>query len=373
MAVLSRGHATPRLLPVSQNHHGGLGAGAEHRTGEAANEPLFRVVPLLRLSAASDRILVGQARIFGGPNLELRIELALDAVWHRDGDSWLEGRDEDNRRCVPEDLLDYPAHSLHPADPQQRVALVAKGIAEGSRNAVNQLRGLRHDIEGSLARALRDHDGEADVLASLIELNRAVSRARDQARESQREGLWLWVKDTSGWYEYHRRLLDPTLLPARRTPSTDGTSETPELPEWLYTHDAAVRQCMAMERQLAEEAAVLYGLLDGAATIAVSRDADAQEHFNVIAAVAAIGLGLPALVLSLYGADSYLPLHSLRQFALLIPVVLAGGLAAFVGALARRRKGKAFSAELIGAFLIVAIAVTLLVAGVIAPETVAPK
>jgi hypothetical protein len=38
----------------------------------------------------------------------------------------------------------------------------------------------------------------------------------------------------------------------------------------------------------------------------VAREASAQGNVNTVAAIVAAGLGLPALVLSLYGADAYL-------------------------------------------------------------------
>lgn len=54
-------------------------------------------------------------------------------------------------------------------------------------------------------------------------------------------------------------------------------------------------------------------------TISVAQEAEAQQNFNLFAAAAAAGLGFPALILSLYGAQDFLPLssvdHALRALA----------------------------------------------------------
>ncbi|WP_447006847.1 hypothetical protein ACRAKI_10425 [Saccharothrix isguenensis] len=66
------------------------------------------------------------------------------------------------------------------------------------------------------------------------------------------------------------------------------------------THRAALRHCEAMDVELAEEVARLQSLLSSMSTFAVAQDGVARQR-STMAAAAAAGLGLPALVLSLWG------------------------------------------------------------------------
>jgi peptidoglycan/LPS O-acetylase OafA/YrhL len=89
-----------------------------------------------------------------------------------------------------------------------------------------------------------------------------------------------------------------------------------------------------MDRQLSEEAALIAGMLDAASTMAAAREGEAQETFNALTAVAALGLGIPALVLAYYGADRLLPLNDWRRAGAMLPIALA---AVAAGLLAQRR------------------------------------
>lgn len=110
-------------------------------------------------------------------------------------------------------------------------------------------------------------------------------------------------------------------LPARRGRRRAEADPT------FAEYDAAIRQCGALDQELSEEAEVLRGVLAAGSAIAVTRDAQAGEKFTVLAAVSAVALGLPALVLALYGASDYLPFTcptSFDSYRLLYPVLLAG-------------------------------------------------
>lgn len=123
-----------------------------------------------------------------------------------------------------------------------------------------------------------------------------------------------------------------------------------------------------MEVQLAEEAARLHALLDSLSTFAVAQDGEAQQKFNLIVAVVAAGLGLPALILSLYGAQSFLPLDSFdHAWRALLPIAVTT-LVAFVVAV-RRMPGRTGPRHyLLATVLATALVATLLFAGALAPR-----
>ncbi len=62
-----------------------------------------------------------------------------------------------------------------------------------------------------------------------------------------------------------------------------------------------------MSTEPAEEVDRLQALLMGMSTLAVAQDGEARQRFDTLAATAAAGLGVPALILSPYGADEFLP------------------------------------------------------------------
>lgn len=343
-----------------------INAGGEEAAGEGSTRSAYRVAPLLRVVAGQTRIVVGQARVHAGPGEALAIDLVVQALWECKDGIWLEepltGTQalslDQLRDRLPVDLLARPAHGVRGDDSAERATVVAKGITEGSRNAVAHLRTVRYALEERLSRTLRGKsDGdEKAVLASLIEVGRAGSRARDQARECEREELWSWVK--VGGRRRSRRTrtgLLARMRPERRDPD-----------EWRVTHGFALNHCRAMERQLGEEAALIYGLLDGASTIVASRDAEAQENFNTIAAIAAAGLGLPALVLALYGADAYLPFRAVGDLRLLLPVAAALTFAAIAGFVVHR--GRSTRAALAGMLLVAVVLLLLVSAAFVAPD-----
>jgi len=297
--------------------------GLDDRPGSGA----YRVVPLLRvLGDPGDRVVViGYVTVEvpgEGPPV-LRV-LLVGALSERDG--WHEDADPGLTAAGVARGFVHPGHVVDDPDPQARVAALAKALAEGTRNAVGEVREIRYELERAMARALHGPGSLKPVVASFYELAVVVNRARDVVRESIREGLWLWVTDDDAYHRY-RRAVDGALL-------EDVEPATAQTRPWMSVHDAGMRQCVAAESMLGEESSTIYNLLAGASTFSVARDAEAQEHLNVIATVAAIGLGLPALLLNLYSTDRLLPLTSRTTLVAFIPILLTGLIA--VAAVAQR-------------------------------------
>jgi hypothetical protein len=231
-----------------------------------------------------------------------------------------------------------------PADGEGRATVIAKAIAESSRDEVYTVRALRYELErviGANLRRLRTQELEF-VLADVVELTVAVSRARDEAAEARRGGLSSWRSDPAA-YHAQRRLQDPTL------PRRPGARRARRR-SWFPILDAGVRQCEAMDRLLTEETTLLHQLLDAAASVSVARDAQAQETFTLVATVGGVLIGMPALIIALYGATSVLPINT-SNLVVLLPVAAAGLMAGLLAAFlpGRERVGKAgrFSATLI--------------------------
>ena len=213
--------------------------------------------------------------------------------------------------------------------------MIAKAIAESSRNEAYTVRELRYELErtiGASLRRLRTQELES-VLADVVELTVAVSRAREGATEDRRGGLNSW-RSAPAAYHAQRRLQDPTL------PRRPGARKARRL-SWFPILDAGVRQCEAMDRLLAEESTLLHQLLDAAASVSVARDAQAQETFTLVATGGGVLIGIPALIIALYGATSVLPINT-SNLVVLLPVAAAGLLAALLAAFlpGRQRIGK---------------------------------
>ncbi|WP_232285295.1 hypothetical protein [Saccharomonospora xinjiangensis] len=287
---------------------------SEPRAYAHSRSSVFLVAPLLRVVALPQgrRVVVGRIRVSvkgegsatanptvrstagttvdiaaettakaaAGTPVETAVDVVVQAVW-AENDGW--HQETELPAGLAEALfaaLASPSH-LVPDEPQARAMVMAKAFAEGSRNELTRLRAMRYELERRIADLLAQRRTTTlrAVLAEVVELSMAVSRARDQAREAGRSRLhsWLW---------------------------SDG--EPPMAP----VHEAALRHCLAMDAELAEEDARLHSLLSGLSTLAVAQDGEAQQRFNLAAAAVAAGLGLPALILALYGADAVLPLDS---------------------------------------------------------------
>jgi len=195
------------------------------------------------------------------------------------------------------------------------------------------------------------------VVESLLQRNIVCSRASDQARECLREGLWVHV---TGPEAYHacRRLQEPAIInPA--APATAGTRT------WMRLHDAGMRQCQELRRQLEGESSSIRDLLTSAASISSSREADSQSRFNLLVAVISFALGVPALVLAVYGADLITPLTTGQRTWAYVPV-LSGLVIAALLTYFRAPKGEHRLTWRMGAAGILAVIVLLIVAGLIA-------
>lgn len=268
--------------------------------GPALRAPLLTV----REVDSTRLILVGRVEVELVRDAEPSVHVVVEQAWRVDHDprgSMLtacspttHGADEDVLMNAALDALRFGAAHRDPRDPEARLVVLAKGIAEMSRDAVEHLRLFRYSAEHGFG--LRLQEAGSMNLPPLIELGIAASRARDRARAGVREGLDLW-KLRNDVYHAHRRRLDPT-LPERVPPVPDEVLQT----SWYATFDAGVRQCTAMAAELEVEIAGLQRLLAAASTYSSALDVKAQEHFNFVAAIGAVVLGLPALVLAAYGA-----------------------------------------------------------------------
>ncbi|MFC3896660.1 hypothetical protein ACFOWZ_34725 [Lentzea rhizosphaerae] len=269
-------------------------------------------VPFVRITGREHRkILVGEARTDG-----TSVEIVVRAAWS-DEQGWRQST------FSADDLagsLDEPAH---PVDGRERALTIAKALAEGSRNTVADLRGLRYEMERQVADLLAQRRNTAlrMVMAQLVELSLAFSRARDHAREAIREGRFNTV---------------------------------------------TMRHCEAIDVELGDEVTRLQSLLSSVSTFAVAQEGEAQQRFNTLAAAAAAGLGLPALILSLYGADDYLPFTWDKAWRALVPI--AGALTVAAGIILHRIPGRTTAKQYLAALgLIAGLIGVLLIAGFLAP------
>ncbi|GDY29389.1 hypothetical protein [Gandjariella thermophila] len=329
-------------------------SGAQQEAYERSAATAFLTAPFVRLigERGRRRIVVGQVYVAVGAGEETAVSLALPAAWSEIGGWHQEPDPPGHADDALLATLSEPAHPV-PEDARSAAATIAKALAEASHNEVYRLRGLRYEMERQIADLLAHRRNTAlrPLLAELVELSIAIGRARDQAREAIREGLWVWLWDPD---TYHRNRTEPR--------------PSPDAPTWASQHRAAVRHCEALDEQLAEEAARLHDLLSSMSTFAVAQDGEAQQRFNLIAAVAAAGLGLPALILSLYGADSVLPLDSFdHAWRALLPIAVATLVAAVVAL--RRMPGRAARPRhyALAGMLVAALVTMLLLAGALAP------
>ncbi|SFQ97396.1 hypothetical protein SAMN04488564_101441 [Lentzea waywayandensis] len=270
-------------------------------------------VPFVRVTAGkSRRILVGEVRTDGA-----QIDVLVRAAWSEHGGWHQEPWHGDGIA----ELLRHPAHAVGDGSP--RAGVIAKAIAEGSRNAIAELRGLRYEMEQRVADLLAQRENTVllrPVMAQLVELSMAFSRARDHARDTIRE-----VRDPG-----------------------------------------VVRHCEAMDVELGDEVTRLQSLLTSVSTFAVAQEGEAQQRFNMVAAAAAAGLGLPAVILSLYGADDYLPFTWESAWRALVPIIAAVTVAA--GVILNRMPGRTGAKHYLTALgLITGLIGVLLLAGFLAP------
>ena len=327
----------------------------------------LRVVPLLEVMGdPGHRVVVtGATRIVVTAESTVALSIEITNAWSERNHAFtaLDIDAEDFTAVRTAIKLSIADDMREPSDdPQSLAARIAKGLAERSRNSVARIREIRYELESLLAQANAPKKRaveQVSVVSSLLQLNIITSRAADVAREAVREGLWVWTSDSAAYHSY-RRLQDPLIINEHK-PATATTRS------WMRQHDAAVRQCLEMRKQLDAESTTVQSLLAAASSVSSSREADAQSSFNTLAAAASLGLGLPALVLSLYGADRLVPLISVQRWIAFAPVVV-GLLLAAILAISSAPRGKTRVLWLLGATgILVAVGVLLLVAGTLAP------
>lgn len=348
------------------------------RTEPASSAPLsrgtaFRTAPLLAIidTGAGRLMVIGHCQVRAEPRRTPVVRVLARGLWlasrgaeaprrrrGRRRSTGQLGTTDHNWRMVPEFdrlrdvMIPWFRNNPHaiPADREGQATVIAKAIAESSRDEVYTVRALRYELErviGANLRRLRTQELEF-VLADIVELTVAVSRARDEATEAWRGGLSSWRSDVAA-YHAQRRLQDPTL--PRRPGALRARRQS-----WFPILDAGVRQCRAMDQLLAEETTLMHQLLDATASVSVARDAQAQETFTLVAAVGGVLIGLPALIIALYDANSVLPINTTNALVLL-PVAAAGLVAGFLAAFlpGRERAGKIgrFSATLVATAAII--------------------
>jgi hypothetical protein len=314
----------------------------------------LRAVPLLAVLRAGDErlVAVGNTRILVDPGGRARVIAVVRALWVTAvaddtagvvATGWRVAADHERLAELLGAAIRGTPHAAS-GDPEWMATEIAKALAEVSRNTVGDLRAFRYGLERLLGTSLRaggSHRLEA-LLADVIELSTVCGRACDEAREAAQSGMWTWCTDPHA-YHAHRRLMDP------RLPARPGNRQGRRRP-WFRVLDAGVRQCQAMERRASEEAPLLHSLLNAASTIAVTREARAQETFNLVATVGGVMLGIPALVLALYDASAVLPLRT-SNAVVLVPLAAAGILAALLAAFLpgreRAGRGRRFAAALV--------------------------
>jgi hypothetical protein len=285
-------HSNPLLTQTGMEARAAAG-----HSGSAGGPSILRVVPLLRVSGPKRKrvVLVGHSRLVIQDIDRVAIESFVTNAWVEGTEQGEFARVEidaapaDKRVAAAtaefeRDLPDWP-DPASADDRQMHIAKHAKALAELSRNAVASVREIRYDLEHRLAHfSSKGHPTTSNtpIVASLLELNIICGRAADEAREAVREGLWLHLSDSEAYHSY-RRLQDPTII-------NIAAAATAATRSWMRLHDAGVRQCLEMRKQLDAESGSARDLMAAAASVSNSREADSQSAFNTLAALASLGL-----------------------------------------------------------------------------------
>lgn len=334
----------------------------------------LRVSPLLFVAGQEGErlIVVGHVLVEADP-ASVSLEATIVAAWFEDGlineFTPVSTEDAEQRREVQtrtaDNLRTRFGLTAPDTDPTLTAAALAKSLAEASRNTVGTLREIRYALEECLtqsSKGTRASEEYTDIIAALLQLNIICGRGADQAREASREGLWVHTTDPEAYHAY-RKLQDPALI-NEYSPATHLTRP------WMRSHDAAMRQCQEMCRQLEKESESIRILLSAASSISTSREADAQARFNLLVTLLSIGLGIPALFLTLYGANLLLPLNTWPKVGAFVPVGIAL-LAAGIAAIWFAPRGSKRRIWLYCGVAVLLILVLMIVAAVMAPVSLA--
>lgn len=376
IASAPSGTVATRVGPHVLIHADMVAFAAAGLRGGRGRPSILRVVPLLHVTGQKGQrvVLVGHSLVAVHGEEDAAVQSFVTNGWEEGSEEAefrrldLETSQESETvknaiRSFERGLPPWP-ETTKPFDPEMHAAGHAKALAELSRNSVASVREIRYDLEHRLAQFSSKGlptSSSTPIVASLLELSIICGRAADEAREAVREGLWLHLSDSNAYHSY-RRLQDPSII-NEAEPATHATRR------WMRLHDAAVRQCVEMRKQLDAEAGSARNLMAAAASVSNSREADGQSAFNTLAAVVSLGLGIPALVLALYGADRLLPLNTQPRQLAFIPVAI-GLLLAAVIAIWRAPKGRSGWIWLVAAIGIIVFLLSLLVvAGLLAPDS----
>ncbi|WP_146069629.1 hypothetical protein [Arthrobacter sp. B0490] len=337
---------------------------------EASESSILRIAPLLFVAGGipDRKIFIGDVRVVVSDLHHAAFEVHIKTSWSEINEDHFEmmefGLDELNDLTVHnfpllQELPDWPP--TPPVDQEGLAAYFAKAISEQSRDCISQLREIRYGLENRLAHHSSHDSGSEDhasVVSSLLQLNIILGRTADQAREAVREGLWVYISDEEAYHSY-RRLQDPSII-------NEYPPATADLRPWMRLHDAAVRQCGELRKQADAEAGSVRALLASASSISNAWEAEAQSRFNVLLAVVSVGLGVPALVLALYGAEVLVPLNTPPRVLAFAPVAAGLLLAAFIAVL-KAPKGRHRAIWRLGAGVILLALALLVAAGISAP------
>jgi hypothetical protein len=339
--------------------------------GVSPARSVIRMAPMLTVAGDPGRrnIVVGRTRVVVSGRGAASLEVTVVGAWRETG---IPGsfasidNPADDADVAVGAIQDLPQalKAVPKGGNETRAAQLARTLCERSRSSLAELREIRYALEDSLARTSMGASATAahtSVVAGLLQLNIICARAADQARELAREGLWVYLSDDEAYHSY-RRLQDPSLL-------IDHRPATHRMRPWMQLHDSAMRHCIEMRKQLDAECESIRSLITSASSISSAKDADSQSRFNVLAAIASVGIGLPALVLSLYGADILVPMNTAARQLAFAPVaaslIIAAVIATWQGA--RLKRGWIWTAGAVG--IIGVLLLLLLTAGVLAPSS----
>ncbi len=284
--------------------------------------PVPRTAPLVMSMAGSqDHLVVGEVLVVVTDDREVHLDLHVVGVWQV-----VDGRIDVVDDVAQVDVAGEFERTLFSAlppppssgeDAHHKAARFAKAVCELSRDSAIAIRHLRYALEQRLADESTGAAGEehTSVVASMLKLNIVCGRATDVSTNAIREGLYSWITDDDAYHAY-RRVRDRALL-------IDVEPATAQTRTWMRLHDAAIRQCEALTELLNNESLALVRLLAAASSISSSRDADAQTRLNTLVALLSIGIGVPALVLTMYSTELLLPLQTLRQRVAFLPIFLS--------------------------------------------------
>lgn len=329
-----------------------------------------RVAPLLLVTSSpgedadnppEHRIIVGHVVVAVGEDRTVVCELHSEDDWRIRGSHFKSTRDNSTVDAIAtfrQQIVPILPKASDDEDIHRTAARYAKAVCELSRDSVIVIRRLRYLLEERLAdeSATSAGDEHTSVVAAMLKLNIICGRVVDTARTAIREGLFAWITDDDAYHAY-RVLRDPSLL-------IDLQPATPSLRSWMRLHDSAIRQCERLSEQITQESITLVRLLAAASSISSSRDADAQTRLNTLVALLSIGIGVPALVLTMYSTELLLPLQTARQRVAFIPIFLSLFIAAVL-AIRLAPKGRARRTWIVAGVAVLIVLAFLVVGAVI--------